>query len=324
MPKKSRAQYRPKQVRTRRVCETTQSERLKIPRGYRPLYRTPYGYAVVADSLAFMRDLADQSVDLVMTSPPFALKRKKEYGNKDVREYADWFMPFAYEVHRILKPTGSFVIDIGGTWNPGAPTRAVYQYELLIRLAERFKLAQEFFWHNPAKLPSPAEWVTVRRLRVTDAVNTIWWMSKTEWPKADNRRVLRPYSESMRSLLQNGYKPRLRPSGHDISAKFQKDLGGSIPHNLLQISNTDSNGTYLRLCKKKGIKPHPARFPQALPEFFIKFLTDPGDLVLDPFAGSNVTGKAAEDLQRYWISVELEAVYLEASKFRFGPQLSLV
>lgn len=307
-----------------RVREVARARVGAVPSNFKALYETPWGGAYVADSLELMRSLDGDSVDLVMTSPPFALKRKKEYGNKDAREYVDWFMPFAYEVFRILKPTGSFVIDLGGAWNAGVPTRALYQYQLLIRLAERFHLAQEFFWHNPAKLPSPAEWVTVRRIRVTDAVNTIWWMSKTQHPKADNRRVLRPYSNSMKDLLKNGYKPKLRPSGHDISGNFAKDRGGSIPHNLLQISNTDSNGLYLRKCKEKGIKPHPARFPQGLPAFFIKFLTDPGELVLDPFAGSNVTGRAAEDLQRHWISVELDAAYLEASRFRFGPQLRLI
>jgi len=312
-----------KHAKPSRVRETSRDGLSRVPPGFEALYRTAWGYAVVADSLALMREMRDDSVDLVMTSPPFALKRKKEYGNKDAREYADWFMPFAYEVHRILKQTGSFVIDIGGTWNAGTPTRALYQYELLIRLAERFHLAQEFFWHNPAKLPSPAEWVTVRRVRVTDAVNTVWWMSKSPWPKADNRRVLRPYSDSMKSLLQNGYKPKLRPSGHDISRNFRRDLGGSIPHNLIQRANTDSNGMYLRICKERGIKPHPARFPQALPDFFIKFLTEPGDLVLDPFAGSNVTGRAADDRQRHWVAVELDRGYLEASRFRF-TQLSVL
>jgi site-specific DNA-methyltransferase (cytosine-N4-specific) len=273
-----------------------------------------------------MKQLPSESVDLVMTSPPFALKRKKDYGNKDAHEYVGWFLPFAFEVRRLLRPTGSFVIDLGGTWNTGTPTRSLYQYELLIRLAEEsgFFFAQEFFWHNPAKLPSPAEWVTVRRIRVTDAVNTVWWLSKTEWPKADNRRVLRPYSESMKNLIKNGYKAKLRPSGWDISKNFQHDRGGSIPHNLIQVSNTESNSLYLRMCAEKGVKAHPARFPQALPEFFIKFLTEPGDLVLDPFAGSNVTGRAAEDLGRRWLSVELNADYLRVSKFRFGPQLSLV
>lgn len=314
------AKPEPKQKRIRE----TAANRIPRPRSLKPLYETSFGYAAVADSVAFMRELPESSIDLVMTSPPFALKRKKEYGNVVAEAYVEWFMPFALEVHRILKPTGSFVVDIGGTWNQGHPTRSVYQYQLLIELARKFCFAQEFFWHNPAKLPSPAEWVTVRRIRVTDAVNTIWWLSKTETPKADNRRVLRPYSESMRQLIQNGYRAKLRPSGWDISTKFQKDHGGSIPHNLLQISNTQSNGQYLRLCKEHGIKPHPARFPTALPEFFIKFLTDPGDIVFDCFAGSNATGEAAEGQGRYWIATDLSEEYLQASRYRFGEQLHLL
>lgn len=316
--------YKLTAVRPRRAAAPRGHPILDLPVAADPLYETQWGTAIVGDSLEVMRALPPDSVDLVMTSPPFALKRKKEYGNKDAHEYVAWFEPFALEIFRILKPAGSFVIDIGGTWNVGSPTRSLYQYELLIRLVERFQFAQEFFWHNPGKLPSPAEWVTVRRVRVTDAVNTVWWLSKTEWPKADNRRVLRPYSESMKNLISQGYKARLRPSGHDISTKFQKDHGGSIPHNLLQIANTDSNSQYLRTCKEQGVKPHPARFPHALPEFFIKFLTDSGDMVLDPFAGSNVTGRAAEDLRRHWLAIELSEPYLAASQYRFSPQLSLV
>jgi len=294
------------------------------PVAFDPLYETSLGYAVVADSLHFMRELPDECIDLVVTSPPFALNRKKEYGNVHADDYVEWFVPFADEVNRIIKPTGSFVIDIGGAWIRGRPTRSIYQYQLLIRLVERFCFAQEFFWHNPAKLPSPAEWVTVRRIRVTDSVNTVWWLSKTENPKADNRRVLRPYSDSMRNLIKNGYKPKLRPSGWAISSKFGLDHGGSIPHNLLQISNTESNSTYLRRCKEHGLKPHPARFPQALPDFFIRFLTEPGDLVLDCFAGSNVTGRAAEDLARRWIAIEMSHDYLVTSRFRFSGQLLLI
>jgi DNA modification methylase len=309
--------------RAPRVSEAPQGY-LTHERKFASAYNTDLGAAFAADSLDFMRAMESDSVDLVMTSPPFALKRKKEYGNKDAHEYIDWFMPFAYEIHRVLKPAGSFVIDLGGTWNRGVPTRALYQYELLIRLAERFHLAQEFFWYNPAKLPSPAEWVTVRRIRVTDAVDPIWWLSKTEWPKANNRRVLRPYSQAMKSLLQNGYRAKLRPSGHDISGNFRKDLGGSIPHNLLQLANTESNSLYLRMCKEKGIKPHPARFPQALPSFFIAFLTEQKDLVLDPFAGSNATGGAAEELSRRWVAVEIDPEYVKASKFRFAKQMSLL
>ena len=126
----------------------------------------------------------------------------------------------------------------------------------------------------------------------------------------------------MKSLLKNGYKSQLRPSGHDISTGFSKDHGGAIPPNILMIANTDSNGSYLTQCKEAGLKPHPARFPRALPEFFIRFLTDAEDTVLDPFAGSNVTGEACELLGRNWMSFELIEEYLRASLFRFGGRIS--
>ncbi len=102
----------------------------------------------------------------------------------------------------------------------------------------------------------------------------------------------------------NGYKAKLRPSGHDISEKFSRDNSGAIRPNWFQIANTDSNSFYLRKCKEAGISPHPARFPTQFPEYFIKFLTDEGDIVLDPFAGSNATGYAAEELNRRWVSIE--------------------
>jgi DNA modification methylase len=109
----------------------------------------------------------------------------------------------------------------------------------------------------------------------------------------------------------------MRPSGHDISKNFIKDQGGAIPPNLLQLANTESNSYYLRACRNSGLKPHPARFPIGLPSFFIKLLTKPGDTVLDPFAGSNVTGEAAEDLGRRWIGMELNPEYVVGSRFRF-------
>lgn len=269
------------------------------------------------DSLGMLRRLPSDSVDLVMTSPPFALTRKKEYGNEPVERYLEWFMPFCLEIKRVLKSTGSFVLDIGGAWIPGAPVRSVYHFELAVRLAREFFLAQEFYWYNPARLPTPAEWVTVRRVRVKDAVNMIWWFAKTEWPKADNRAVLQPYSDSMKNLIRNGYKAKKRPSGHDISTKFQKDNGGAIPPNLIQIANTESNSAYLRECKQRGIKPHPARYPETLVEFFLNFLTDEGDLIVDPFAGSNVTGAVCEVHGRRWLGFELESTYVEGSIIRF-------
>ncbi|HKS73544.1 MAG TPA: site-specific DNA-methyltransferase [Terriglobales bacterium] len=280
---------------------------------------TKLGRIYCADSLAVMKTLPFGSVDLIMTSPPFALTRKKEYGNERDDAYLDWFRRFADEFHRILDESGSLVLDLGGAWKPGFPVRSLYHFKLLIMLCEEFgfHLAQEFYWWNPSKLPTPAEWVNIRRVRVKDAINTVWWLSKSEWPKASNRRVLQPYSPSMKELLVKGYKAKLRPSGHDISDKFSIDNGAAIPPNLIAIPNTESNSSYLRYCQEKGIKPHPARFPADLPEFFIRMLTDAGDCVFDPFAGSCVTGEVAERLKRKWICAELNELYLAGGLGRF-------
>jgi site-specific DNA-methyltransferase (cytosine-N4-specific) len=275
------------------------------------------GRAYHADALQILTRLPDDSVALVLTSPPFALRRQKAYGNVAAAEYVDWFWPFAREIQRVLKPDGSFVFDLAGAWNPGSGTRSLFPYELVLRLSQLFHLAQEFYWFNPSKLPTPAEWVTIRRTRVKDAVTTLWWFSKTTAPQADNRRVLRPYSRSMKRLLRDGYKVAMRPSQHEISPHFRRDNGGAIPPNLLSIPNTRSADDYLKRCRDAGLPIHPARFVPGVPEFFIRFLTQPRDLVVDPFAGSNVTGQIAEALKRRWLSIEINADYVEGSRLRF-------
>ncbi len=287
-----------------------------------PLYTTRYGEAYLGDAIELLKGLADTTIDLVLTSPPFALQRKKEYGNRDEGEYVDWLLSFTAEVKRVLKDSGSFVLDLGGAYLKERPIRSLYNYRVLLRLCDEqgWKLAEEFFWFNPAKLPSPIEWVNKRKIRAKDAVNTIWWLSKSDFPKADISRVLVPYSERMKRLLESGkkyYLPKKRPSGHDISEGFMEDKGGALPSNFLSIPNTESNSQYLRCCQLVNIKGHPARFPPAIPEFFIRLLTDENDTVLDIFAGSNTTGEVAENLGRKWLAFELEQSYLAASAFRF-------
>jgi DNA modification methylase len=181
----------------------------------RPFYRTAWGRAYFGNCLDVLRTIETSTIDLVLTSPPFALRTKKTYGNVSAHEYVDWFMPFAAEIARVLKPSGSFVLDIGGSWNKGEPTRTLYHFELLLKLCGQggsFRLAQEFYWYNPAKMPAPAQWVTIERVRVKDAVNPIWWLSKSANPKASNRRVLKPYTKSMENLLKRGYNEGPRPS----------------------------------------------------------------------------------------------------------------
>jgi site-specific DNA-methyltransferase (cytosine-N4-specific) len=275
----------------------------------------------MGDSSELMKELPDDSVNLVVTSPPFALTRKKEYGNAEDGEYIEWFMPFAREIRRVLKEDGSFVLDLGGAYLKGAPTRSLYQFELLIKLCREggFHLAQECYHYNPTRLPTPAEWVTVRRVRLKDSVNVVWWLSKSKHPKSDNRRVLLAYSVAMEDLLKRqSYNAGKRPSEHDINTtSFLTNNGGAIAPNVLALANSESNSAYIRRCKENHLKLHPARFPVAFAEFFINFLTDEGDLVLDPFGGSCSTGEAAEHAARRWIVMELDEEYLAGSKMRF-------
>jgi DNA modification methylase len=176
-------------------------------------------------------------------------------------------------------------------------------------------------------MPMPAEWVTVRRIRVKDAVEYVWWLGTPPWPKANNRTVLQPYSQDMERLHTRGITRTTRPSGHHIQPSFSEvSPGDSIPPNIvedewpckmLKWGNNAAHDPYTARCKAAGIKIHPARFPAALPECFIKLLTEAGDIVLDPFAGSNTTGAVAEKRHRRWIAIENVETSLEASKFRF-------
>ena len=328
-----------------------------------PLYRTPLGTAYVGDSRRGMLDhLEDASVQLFMTSPPFALYRKKEYGNQPERAYVDWFKSFAAIMWEKLRDDGSLVIDLGGAWKKGRPVRSLYQFKLLIALCEEmgdnnFCLAQEFYWHNPSKMPLPAQWVNVERCRVKDSVNVIWWLSKTDRPKADNRNVLKPYSRDMEQQLERGsYNHGRRPGGAKVSeGTWNHRYKGSIPpsarehdqpddvvaeewdllrDNFLRHGGSESASRYHRAIKalekfyaddpvlREKARKHPARFPLQIPSFFVSFLTDPDDLVVDPFAGSNVTGQAAEDLGRSWKAFEMHRYYLEPSVARFNAYFS--
>lgn len=295
-------------------------------------YQTGFGAAYAGDSLDLLRALPDASVNLVVTSPPYALHFKKSYGNVSKADYVEWFKPFASEVLRVLTDDGSFVLNIGGSWNPGAPTRSLYHYKLLISLVEEvgFHLAQECYWYNPAKMPVPAEWVTVRKVRVKDSVEHVWWLSKSKHPKASNLHVLNRYSADMIRLNSRGLKETVRPSGHVINKSWDKLKGeGSIPGNvieemmlqmpddMLKFGNNSANDSYTMRCKEAGIPIHPARFPERLPEFFIRMLTNPNDVVLDIFAGSNTAGAVAEREGRRWLSFELDVNYVAASAFRF-------
>lgn len=260
-------------------------------------------------------------VQLIFTSPPFPLNTKKAYGNLLGDQYTDWLAKFAPLFKHMLTPNGSIVLEMGNAWEPGQPIMSTLALEGLLKFlkAGDLKLAQQFICYNPARLPSPAQWVNVERIRLKDSYTHLWWMAANERPYADNRNVLRPYSPSMLKLLKDGkYNSGKRPSQHNIGKKsFLTNNHGAIPSNVLSFSNTGNGDPYQRYCRKHNLELHPARMNIGLPEFFIKLLSKPGDLIFDPFAGSNTTGAAAEKLKRRWIAVEAREDYVHGSVGRF-------
>lgn len=266
-------------------------------------------------------------VNLIFTSPPFPLNRKKRYGNETGDAYIRWLCEFGPLFKKMLTPDGSIVIEMGNSWEPGKPVMSTLALRALLDFQSKneLHLCQEFIWQNPAKLPSPAQWVTVERIRVKDSFTKLWWMSPKQNPKANNQHVLQEYSKAMKNLLKKGsYNAGKRPSEHDIGeASFLRDNGGAIPSNVLTYANTHSSDAYQSYCRNNKLQMHPARMPSELAKFFIKFLTEPGDIVLDPFAGSNTTGAAAEELERHWISIEASKDYINGSRGRFGDRITL-
>jgi site-specific DNA-methyltransferase (cytosine-N4-specific) len=269
----------------------------------------------------YVQKYYEKKVQLVFTSPPFPLNRAKRYGNLEGEEYKEWLCCIGNQLKKLITPTGSIVIEIGNAWNSGEPTISTLPMETLLEFKNKCNLylCQEFIYYNPARLPGPIEWVNKKRERVKDSFTRIWWMSTTPHPNADNKNVLEEYSKQMNKLLYSGkYNSGKRPSEHNISEfAFSNNNGGAIPSNVIIAPNTVSNDKYLVECKKSGLSIHPARMPHQIPEFFIKLLTHPNDIVLDCFAGSNTTGLCAERLDRCWISIEIDKDYYQGSKYRF-------
>jgi hypothetical protein len=311
-------------------------------------YRTRSGVALIGKSETVLSLAAETKaiadVQLVFTSPPFPLNHKKKYGNLQGDEFKEWLRGYAPMLRSVLAEDGSIVLEMGNAWEPGRPVMSTLALEALLdfKRAADLYLCQEFVWHNPAKLPTPAQWVTIERIRVKDSFTRLWWLSPSPKPKADNRRVVVPYSKSMKTLLRTKkYNSGRRPSEHQIGAdSFFRDNGGAIPPSVLSVqheilpeqsspenvlvgSNTRSNDPYQQYCKQHGLTPHPARMPIELAKFFIGLCTEPGDLVLDPFGGSNTTGAAAEEMGRRWISVEASPEYATSGIGRF-PATSIL
>lgn len=292
-------------------------------------YKTKLGQCICGDSLEVLRGLEDNSVNLIVTSPPFSLQRHKKYANSDEveqSEYVDWLLQWGEAAYPKLAENGSIIIDLGGAYEKGRPVRSLYQFEFLLRMCKElgYKFCQDVYWENSSALPLPIQYVNREKIRLKSSVNLNLWFSKIDRPKANVSNVLVPYSSRMQRLISRPEEfvkeeGTVRPSGNVMGMKsWAKDNGGAIPSNVLKFANSESNSKYLRYCKALGIKAHPARYPKQLVEFWVKFLSEEGDLVMDPFSGSGTNNLVCEELGRRWLSVDLSPEYVATSAFRFA------
>jgi DNA modification methylase len=285
------------------------------------VFMTENGCALwaMAEDMAAIVDR--ESVRLLLTSPPYALNTKKAYGNEGAQSYVDWLCRIVEAIMPVMMKDGSLVLNLGDAWVKNSPTVSLYQERAVIALQDRLglHLCQRLLWHNPSALPVPTNYVGIERKRLKNAVETLWWLSPSERPAADNRSILVPYSDSMKALIKAGGSKRgKRPSGHaQREGSFSVDNGGSISSNLFSIPNSGDQ-TYAKACREAGLPVHPARMPVELAKRTISFLSEPGDLVADPFGGSGTTAIAAERLGRRWITTEAAREYVEGARLRFA------
>ena len=220
-------------------------------------YNTEYGICINENCekviSKYLMPNYENQIQLIFTSPPFPLNRAKNYGNLTGQDYKDWLCNIGVKLLPLLKDNGSIVIEVGNAWNAGEPTFSTLPIETLLEFKTTCNLflCQEFVYYNPARLPSPIEWVNKKRIRVKDSFTRIWWLSKTPNPFADNSAVQVDYSDQMLKLLRTGkYNSGKRPSEHKISkTAFSINNGGAIPSNVIIASNTESKSKYLEKCK---------------------------------------------------------------------------
>lgn len=288
-------------------------------------YSTELGVAILG-SCDTVFAAVDSPITLCLTSPPYPLAKARSYGNPSEAEYVDWICRMLEPIVKNLVRGGSICLNISNDiFVPGSPARSLYRERLVLALHDRLGLHKmdELVWHNPSKPPGPVRWASMERVQLNVAWEPIYWL--TNDPRAvrsSNRRVLQEHSERHLRLIRQGGEQRTKINSDGAyrvhPGRFGNQTEGKIPRNVLSFGHACvDQRQYKELARFAGLPAHGAPMPLSLASFLVEFLTEPEDLVVDPFGGSFTTGKAAERLGRRWLSTECMVEYILGSAYRF-------
>ncbi len=281
--------------------------------------QTDRGAVYWGEALTAMQMVEDESVQMWFTSPPYPLNRQREYRGWHPETWMDTMLKHVDVMGAKLRSDGSLVLNLCDVYERGRPVLSTYQEELVIEMKRRgFCLLGKETWFNPGKPPATNH-VTKTRERLKNGVETLFWWSPSDHPKANNRNILVPYSEEFRRTLARGGQVHRTLGGSrqgHPGLRYRIDNGGTIPFNHVTAGAEGANCDYARHCRLNGLPIHPARMPAVLPEQWVQFVTDEGDLVGDPFGGSLQLAAACERFKRRFFTADKVLDYLRGGVFR--------
>ncbi|GAB4577676.1 MAG: hypothetical protein Fur0022_04070 [Anaerolineales bacterium] len=266
---------------------------------------------ILGDCRKVLKTLDTDSIDLVVTSPPYADRRQHTYGGVSPDEYVEWFLPISKELLRVLKPTGTFILNIKERVMDGE--RHTYVIELILEMRKQGWLwTEEFIWHK--KNSYPGKWPN----RFRDSWERLLQFNKQRQFNMYQEEVMVPMGDWAESRLRNLSKTDQVRDESRAGSGFGKRVANWLGRDKVYPTNV------LHMATETGNKNHSAVFPEALPEWFIKLFTKEGDWVLDPFMGSGTTLRVATRLGRNSIGIDIKQEYLELTQERLGLQLQLL
>lgn len=266
---------------------------------------------LLGDCEEILKEVPDDCVDLIFTSPPYADQRLKTYGGIHPNQYVDWFMPKADQFYRVLKPTGTFILNIKERAVNGE--RHTYVIELILEMRRRgWFWTEEFMWHK--KNSYPGKWPN----RFRDNWERLIQFNKQKKFQMHQEAVMVPVGDwAKRRLVKLSETDRIRDESR-VGSGFGKNISNWVGRDMVYPNNV------LHMATESSNKNHSAVFPLGLPSWFIKLFTRPGDTVLDPFIGSGSTAVAALRLGRHYVGIDISDEYVELSHQRVrGSQIKL-